>query len=165
MEMKLLGRDFDPRFDRSDTDSTVYLLMDGARFKNIHAFIYKKEDLPDYHALYRGTFLEKAVEVSPCLVRVQDMYGELLRWYVEEGANEKKAMLIVSDVGINDLTRHFQNFLEARLPSNKIVLFRFYDPGVFHAMAHLHKKQQIAALLEPCTGIYWKIEDAYYCLA
>ncbi len=95
----------------------VYLLLDGARFDDIHAFIYRTDQSPEYIPLYRGTYFESVLEVSPCLALALDEDAPLLRWALREGMAEGKAMLIVADLGLEELAAHFQNFLEAKLPN------------------------------------------------
>ncbi len=139
----------------------VYLLLDGARIDDIHAFIYRTDQNPAYVPLYRGTYFESVLEVSPCLARADGWDAPLLRWALDKGLAEGKAMLLVADMELEALAEHFQNFLEVRLPNLNIVLFRFYDPVVFNAMAHLHEKPQLRALFGPCRVLFWHADGVY----
>jgi hypothetical protein len=161
MQLEQFDASFDVLQQLARTKHTLYLLMDGARFKNIRGFIHQYEDSPRYFPLYRGTYFESALEVSPCLIRVNGTRTGLLPWYIETGANERKALVIVSQYDLKALGRHFQNFLEARLPSMQIVMFRFYDPGVFGALAPFHAKKSVHEMLLPCEEVYWKLAGRY----
>ena len=146
-------------------NSNIYLLMDGARFKNIHAFIYEQEERPDYIPLYRGTYFETALEVSPCLVRITNMEVGLMPWFVRETEDKRKAMLIVSDLPLNDLAIHFQEYLEAKLPNYDIVLFRFYDPKIFEVIMNHINDPYVIRILTPIKFAYWKSQESYKCLS
>lgn len=143
----------------------VYLLLDGARFEDVHRFIYQMDELPEYEPLYRGTFFAKAHEVSPCLVKVSGEKPEMLDWFFSEGAAERKAVLITSGMNLQELAGHFRKYLEARLPSRKIVLFRYYDPGILHALIPFGAKPQVAGMLAPCSGLAWNLDGVFYELA
>jgi hypothetical protein len=152
------------KYEVATTHLNRYLLLDGAAFKNIHSFIYQNEDSPVYAALFRKTFYQTVLKVSPCLVQIKELYEGLLPIFFETGFTENKGILLLSDCTLDTLDAHFKNYLEARFPSRKIVLFRFYDPMVFDAMAHLHAKPQLKAMLEPLSAIYWYANDVFHCL-
>lgn len=145
-------------------EQDIYLLLDGARFEDIYAFLYHMEDQPEYVPVYRGSYYESVMEGGPCLVKTSDQ-GALLSWYIEEGANEKKGLLLVSELHMKELAGHFQQFLEARLPDKEVVLFRFYDPYVFHALAPFSSKQGLAHLLNPLLQVFWEKDATFYKLS
>jgi len=148
----------------SDLDGVkehMYLLMDGARFDNIHRFLYEHEDFPDYTALYKGTNYETCKEVSPCIAKVPNPSCTLLKWYVERGADEDKAVILVSKLGTDELAEYYQQFLEAQLPDGKTVLFRFYDPTVLCVLITKPQHSVTKRILEPLTTLYWK-EDGFF---
>lgn len=145
----------------SKTNHNIYILLDGAKFENIHSFIYTTDECPKYIALYQGTFYESAKEVSPCLVQLKSYHDCFLQWYFLEGANTQQAILMTSEKSIVELSKHFRNFLEARLPNMDIVLFRFYEPNVLHTILKFYETPQVKSLISLCSGIYWKIESSY----
>lgn len=159
---------FDTAFEMQNallqTEDNIYLLMDGARFENIHAFIYKMEETPEYISLYRGTYYESVLEVSPCLVRPHSSHEGLLSWYIAKGADEHKAILLVSKEDGKTLAEHFREFLEAKLPSMEIVLFRFYDPCILNCMARLQHKPQIKEMFKHCASVCWRYDGIDYAL-
>ena len=134
----------------------AYLLMDGARFENIYAFLYEQEEQPEYFPLYRNTYYESAMEVSPCLVRLSHSGTKLVPWFDTEGAQALKAMAVVSDMSLKQLGEHFQQFLEAKLPTMEVALFRFYDPVIFDAIAPLKDNALLIKMMQPCSAVYWK---------
>lgn len=145
--------------------SNIYLLIDGARFKNIHAFIYEQEERPDYIPLYRGTYFETALEVSPCLVRITNIKVGLLPWFAKDTEDKRNAMLLVSDLSLKDLAVHFQEYLEAKLPNYDVVLFRFYDPQIFEVITNHMNDPHVIKMLTPIKLAYWKSLENYKCLS
>jgi len=131
-----------------------YLLLDGARFEDIYAFLYKNYNHPTYIALYKGTYFESTMEGGPFLVQLQGQNDKLLSWYTESGDDAMKGLLLVSQLNLQDLAGHFHQFLKARRPNNEIVLFRFYDPDTFQALVPLRDK--LANLLKPLPHVFWK---------
>ncbi|GAB6111052.1 DUF4123 domain-containing protein [Desulfomicrobium salsuginis] len=165
MILHQMNADFDILVALRRQQGNIYLLMDGARFKNIHAFIYEQEERPDYIPLYRGTYFETALEVSPCLVRITNREDGLLPWYAGETEDKRKAMLLVSDLPLKDLTVHFQEYLEAKLPNYDVVLFRFYDPKIFEVIANHMNDPHVIKMLTPIKLAYWKSQENYKCLS
>ncbi|SFK42278.1 protein of unknown function [Desulfomicrobium apsheronum] len=161
MDIQNMDAAFDLLGTLAGNPNNIYLLMDGARFKNIHAFIYEHEDNPDYIPLYRGTYYESLVEVSPCLVRIKDMHRGLMPWFVRQGADELKALALVSTLPLKDLAEHFRTCLEANLPNQGLALFRFYDPSVMVMLASPALQQQAAFVFKHVSEMYWKIDGAY----
>jgi hypothetical protein len=143
----------------------VYVLLDGARFGNVHRFIYERIEHPEYRALYRGTFFEPITDVSPCLVDVSNDRGPMLSWYFEEGADKSQGIVMASDFDLRELSSHLQNFLEAGLPTKRIVLFRFYDPEVFTAIAQFPKKKIVSAFLHPLDLVIWQRKNQFFKIA
>lgn len=145
-------------------EHNVYLLLDGARFDDIFAFLYKTDSHPEYIPLYRGTYYESVMEGGPCLVKAP-LKGNLLSWYIEEGAKEMKGLLLSSELPLQELAKHFQQFLEVRIQNKEVVLFRFYDPCVFHALAPFPNKQPIVQLLKPLQQVFWEKDATFYQLS
>jgi hypothetical protein len=143
----------------------LYLLLDGARFDNVHRFIYERLAHPECRPLYRGTYFESIMDVSPFLVNIPQGEDKLLAWYLEEGAAGHQGMLISSSLPLPGLTVHLSAFLEAELPSLRIVAFRFYDPVVFHAMAPFYKKKSVAELLAPVNLALWHVQESFHVLS
>jgi hypothetical protein len=161
MDIQNMGPDFDLFRTIGGNPNNIYLLMDGARFGNIHALIYEHEDNPDYIALYRGTYYESLVGVSPCLVRIQGMHSGLMPWFVRQGADELKALALVSALPLKDLAEHFRTCLEAKMPNQDIALFRFYDPSVMAMLASPAMQQQSDFVFKHVSEMYWKIDGRY----
>lgn len=137
------------------SQGNLYLLLDGADFIDVHAFIYQMEEHPEYSPIYLGTYYESAREVSPCLVKIRNITAPLFEWFASTEGPKKKGILLVSDMNQAELVKRLQSLLEVALPNNNMVIFRFYDPGTFTVLAELHHKPQLAALFHSCHEFYW----------
>lgn len=148
----------------NNTTHNLYFLLDGARFEDVHHFLYSRFDLPEYFPLYHKTFYQTAMEVSPCLVSVDKRHQSLLQWYFESGADDNMALVMTASEQLESLGKHFQNYLEAKLPSMEIVLFRYYDPTVFDSLVRTDG-QGAQKLLAPLSHVYWKHSQQFFCLS
>ena len=146
----------------SKTEHNIYLLLDGAKFTNIHAFIYKTDEFPQYSSLYKDTYYESILEISPCLVQMKSLHDKFLSWYISKGSDAHQAIVITSGKDLAELADHFKNFLEAKLPNLNIVLFRFYEPNVLNTILKFHDQHQVKKFISLCSAMYWKY-CSYYC--
>jgi hypothetical protein len=138
-----------------------YLLLDGARFDNVHAFIYRMVDFPEHYPLYLRTYFSSALDAGPWLLTVPNGKHDLITWFVKIGADNRQALLIESKDSIQTLVKHFQKFLEVKLPSMQIVLFRFYDPDIFDALIQTDCRER-QVMIEPFSNIIWKTSDGFF---
>jgi len=145
-------------------EQNVYLLLDGARFDDIFAFIYKIDSHHEYVPLYRGTYYESVMEGGPFLVKTH-VHGSLLSWYIEEGAKEMKGLLMSSELPLQELAKHFQQFLEVRTPNQEVMPVRIYDPCFFHALTPFYNKQPLVQLLKPLQQVFWAKDETIYQLS
>lgn len=150
--------------DLLDSEDIPYLLIDGARFDDIYAFIYSLNHDPEFSILFMGTYFESVLEGSPCLIRLTEENIMFLSWFFEEQDSCKKGLLLFSEYEREALAEHLKQFFEAEMPDGEVVFFRFYDPFVFHFLAPLHEKKNMSAILKPFRKIYWHYNDAYYML-
>lgn len=157
--------DIDLRRELNRQPYNMFMLLDGSRFENVFDFIHRIYELPEYYALYMGTHLESAVEVSPCLLRIYKERPEFLDWYLKEGASAHQAILLTSPCDLESLALHFRHYLDARLPNREIALFRFYDPGILNAILPFRTKPQVAELLALCESLYWYTEGKLHRLS
>jgi hypothetical protein len=68
---------------------------------------------------------------SPWLVRLEKT-DPLMGIWDQHGRGQNWGIMVDSDLSTNELHRHFRRFLQAKLPTGTIALFRFYDPRVFN---------------------------------
>lgn len=139
----------------------AYLLLDGARFDCVHTVLREIPDTPLYVSLYQGTFYQKSLSVSPCLAEAAHD-SALLNWYFSQGAQNGQALLVASQVTLEELAAHFRQYLEAHLPNKQVVVFRFYDPSIFHIVATHPDNPASSELLRPLDLALWQYQGTYW---
>ncbi|MFN3551764.1 MAG: DUF4123 domain-containing protein [Novosphingobium meiothermophilum] len=86
----------------------------------------------EHLCLFKGRDLDpRLLAASPWLVRI-DAAEPLLGVWQQHGHGASWGLMVLSDMSIERLQRHFRRFLQARLPDGMLALFRFYDPRVFN---------------------------------
>lgn len=86
----------------------------------------------EHLCLFKGRNLDPdMLTAAPWLVRI-DPAEPLLGVWQQHGHGASWGLMVLSDLPIERLQRHFRRFLQAKLPDGMIVLFRFYDPRVFN---------------------------------
>ncbi|MFN3470146.1 MAG: DUF4123 domain-containing protein [Novosphingobium sp.] len=86
----------------------------------------------EHLCLFKGRDLDpRLLAASPWLVRI-DAGEPLVGVWQQHGHGASWGLMVLSDMPIERLQRHFRRFLQARLPDGMLALFRFYDPRVFN---------------------------------
>lgn len=85
----------------------------------------------DKLCLLKGDISPALQAASPWLVRLEKT-DPLMGIWDQHGRGQSWGIMVDSDMSTNELHRHFRRFLQAKLPSGLIALFRFYDPRVFN---------------------------------
>ena len=106
---------------------TLYALLDSARKPEI-ALRLRGSNL-EYDSLYRGRSEETMWDVAPYLVRWEPS-SEFFSWVLQEGWGESWGIFLTSTASLEELCKHFRQFLLATLEDGRQVYFRFYDPRV-----------------------------------
>ncbi len=107
---------------------SLYAILDTARNIDIH---FQLQNIPgiEYVSLYKGRKEEPMWDATPYLVRcARD--SEFFNWVIEQGWGNSWGIFLIAKVGLEDLCRHFQEFLMVRAEDGKQMYFRFYDPRV-----------------------------------
>lgn len=107
---------------------SLYAILDAARNIDIAYQLQNIQNM-EYVSLYKGRKEEPMWDAAPYLVRcVRD--SEFFNWVVERGWGDSWGIFLTSKFGLEDLCKHFQQFLMVRTPDDQEVYFRFYDPRV-----------------------------------
>ena len=106
--------------------ASLYGIVDTARDRELFGLV---STAPEHVCLFAGTLKPPLERVAPYLVRLSSSPNFRKIWQNEWG--QSWGILCVSSAKIDQLRRHFRQFLQAQLPDGHIVLFRFYDPRVF----------------------------------
>lgn len=107
----------------------VYAVLDGAMVKQLPDY-FEDRDAP-FACLFPGETDPIVLTRAPWLVRAEPG-GEIMAWILQEGWGRNWGMLTVvpEDTPFDSVLDHFRKFLQVRLPDERLVFFRFYDPRV-----------------------------------
>lgn len=107
----------------------VYAILDGAMVKQLPDW-FEDRDAP-YACLFPGETDPMVLTRAPWLVRTEPG-SEPMAWILQEGWARNWGMFAVvpRDTPFDAVLDHFRKFLQVRLPDERLVFFRFYDPRV-----------------------------------
>ena len=71
-------------------------------------------------------------------------------------------MYLASPEPLEGLRRHFRDLLMMKLPDQKQVYFRFYDPRVLRLFLPTCTAQEIGLIFGPVITISWKMRSRIY---
>jgi hypothetical protein len=100
----------------------------------------------DAHCLFAGRIAEPLRSASPFLFPVAAS-ARILDLWSNEGEGQSWGIFMTSPLGLEEVRRHVRKFLQVRLPDGSgPVLFRFWDPRVFHPFLISSPPDHLAAL-------------------
>lgn len=106
-----------------------------------------------YVPLFAGPLQPPLDRAVPYLVEFE-RGGPLMTAWMATAASREWGLLVDSTADLPALRRHFRQFLQATLPDGRIVLFRFYDPRVFHAYLPSCDTAALQAWFRPVRTYY-----------
>lgn len=130
----------------------LFILIDGAKVRDLPAHIYNAELSPVCDALYRGTELAPLSEVSPWLVKAKPDDAVAKMCFVD-WAHQGAAIALFSDEGFDELIEHLRSLLMASISGGDDFIFRFYDPEILRCLLLIDDKDDAARLMGPCKAI------------
>ena len=105
----------------------LYGLVDASRDERLYPWLAASQES---RCLFEGKLDPAVAKVAPYIVRLRE--GDvLLEAWRTGGAGQSWGIQCVSELTLPALRRHFRHFLQAKLPTGMVVLFRFYDPRVW----------------------------------
>jgi hypothetical protein len=117
-----------PKGETTDTPQ-VYAILDGARDAKIEPLV--RLGRRDYECLYSGKLAPRLQAAAPYLVHLS-REGKLTRDLLESGWGQSWGLYAIApnDSGLQQLRRHFRDFLRVQDEEGKKLVFRYYDPRV-----------------------------------
>lgn len=112
----------------SQAGGNWFALIDCARDQRLVSLVGACRDK---QCLLIGDISAELQAASPWLVRL-DKLDPLMGIWEQHGRGQSWGIMIDSGLSMRELHRHFRRFLQAKLPTGTIALFRFYDPRVFN---------------------------------
>lgn len=131
-------------------------VLDAARLEGLPAVL---ESLgAEASSLYSGPGAADLADVAPYLVGLV-AGSPFSQWVLGEAWGRSGGILIVSEVGLDELRNHFRHFLMVIDEAGKALYFRFYDPRVLRIFLPTCDAEQLRALFGPITAFVVEDED------
>lgn len=86
---------------------------------------------------------------APSLVHVTP---DVLSWLLNTLSTERWGLFLVSDAGLENLTRYFQKFVIAKGPDANPYFLRFHDPSVLEVLLRTWDTRERAIFFGPCLA-------------
>lgn len=120
--------------------SRQYLLLDGAQIDDLLAQLYRLEDNPSLHRLYRGTLYEALADTGPILLELAP--NSRLEAHFTEHWQATAGVWLQSTASTQELVEHLRSLVHASV-QGVTVLLRYYDPRVMrHWLAELPHEER-----------------------
>jgi hypothetical protein len=120
--------------------TALYAIVDTARDPALYDLVTRT---PVHVCLFGGKLEPPLERAAPYLV-CSTPYNALFDAWRNQGWGQSWGIWCRSALPLEDLRRHFRQFLQARLPDGKIVLFRYYDPRVWRTYLPTCNPQELA---------------------
>lgn len=131
------------------TPGRLYAVLDSARSTDVLRY---RRELPDASAcLYDGPTALRLVDAAPYVFEL-DRSGVLLTTLLNDGWGDSRGIFLHTPARLDEVRRHLRTLVYARMPSEDVVFFRFYDPRVLGPILPGISPRQIAALFGPVRG-------------
>jgi hypothetical protein len=120
--------------------TALYAIVDTARDPALYDLVTRT---PEHACLFGGRLEPPLERAAPYLV-CSTPYNVLFDAWRNQGWGQSWGIWCRSSLSLSDLRWHFRQFLQARLPDGKIVLFRYYDPRVWRTYLPTCNAQELA---------------------
>jgi uncharacterized protein DUF4123 len=137
----LLGEIFQP-------PSRTFAVLDAARDERIYPALITADC--EWACLYRGDAAARMAEVAPYLVELHPL-ANFTAWLIETAWGNSWGVFLNTPLPLERVQAHLRRFLMARMPDDKVVYFRFYDPRVLRVYLPTCTPEESAAFFGPIT--------------
>jgi hypothetical protein len=138
-----------------------YLLIDAAQEPDLMKKWLSQHQNQPIRSLFEGT-LEEAhpLYVAPLLLkiphdRIDDLSHDVSDWL----AQSAMVNVLHTELETDDLIKHLQPFLDAKLPDGDMALFRLFDPTVAVLLPKMLSKEHYISLMTPISGWWVALDD------
>jgi uncharacterized protein DUF4123 len=147
----------DALFSAVREGESLYAILDAARNIDIALQVQNIPNV-EYVSLYKGLKEEPMWDAAPYLVRcVRD--SEFLNWVVERGWGDSWGIFVNSRANLEDVCRHFQEFLIVQNEDGKEMYFRFYDPRVLPSFLSTCAPEERVKFFGPVNQVLVEARD------
>ena len=133
------------RSDPRTPAALSYAVVDGARDGRIYPRV--RDHHLTHACLFSGKLAPELVQAAPYLVPL--VRAASTRELLELGWGASWGILAASNVGLEELRRHFRTMLRVEDEAGKRYLFRFYDPRVLRVYLPTCTSRELRAFFGP----------------
>jgi hypothetical protein len=134
-----------------DPSLQLYAILDSARDTRIYYKIAESEI--EVASLFRGEQARELVAVAPYLVRLH-RDDPFVDWLFTYGWGESWGIVVESPADLNELRRHFRDFIMVYDEAGKPLYFRYYDPRVFRVYLPTCNESELRTVFGPVNSYY-----------
>ena len=113
----------------------------------------------EYDSLYRGKSKQELSQVAPYIFKYQNE-TPFSEWLFAEGWGCSWGIFFYSELEMEELCRHFRQFLLVQTEQGEELYFRFYDPRVLRIFLPTCDKLQLQQFFGPIDYFVLEAEDA-----
>lgn len=129
----------------------LFAVLDAAQDPAILALL-KLHDSP-FVSLYAGTSARTMAAEAPYLVALEGQQA-LLKALLEEGAGHHWGFFFSGKGSLEEWRAHWRQFLLAKLPDGRKLLFRFYDPRVLWPFLESSTQEEQHTVLKGVSSLW-----------
>ncbi len=138
------------------SEPRVYALLDASRDPEIHPAVLAT-DRP-WCCLYRGATARTLADAAPYLVEL-DPRARFTSWLLAKAWGRSWGVFVRSPADLAALRNHFRRLLMVRLPDDKVVYFRFYDPRVLRVYLPTCTPDELSFVFGPVESFELEAEE------
>ena len=135
----------------SDTEQSVYAVLDAASFSNLPAELYHHK--AEYVCLYRGELAPDIATVAPYLVSLPPE-ANITHWVLKQIGRNNPGIFIHARVPVYELRKHLRTFLMIKDANDQQVYFRYYDPRVLRGYIPSCNTEEKKTLFGPVSHYF-----------
>lgn len=144
------------RPDTAGGTPEICALLDAARDPRIYPMIRRSR--LDYRCLYQGDLHPALAAAAPYVVSLAAR-SAFTRELIELGWGASWGLFLRSPAILQELVRHFRQFLTVKDDTGKVFFFRFYDPRVLRVYLPTCTPAEVRALFGPVEAMSLEGEE------
>jgi hypothetical protein len=147
----------DTLFQAVANGESLYAILDAARTIDI-AYQLQNVANVEYVSLYKGRKEEPMWDAAPYLVRCV-RNSEFFNWIIGRGWGDSWGVFLTSKLDLEELRKHFQEFLMVKTADDRELYFRFYDPRVLRVFLPSCTPEESSQFFGPLSSFLLEADE------
>lgn len=140
-------------------EKNSYLLLDGVSVEALHQKLYQWSVTPVFEPLYIGTDWQGLVDLSPCLIALENRHDPILQTFLDN-ASQEWGYLLFTHAKFDETLRHLRWLLQVKGQEGQTALLRLADPAVAHHLLAINNPELYGPIEQLC--IPDALEEAWH---